>query len=218
MARRVLALFAKAPVPGAVKTRLAPELSPSRAAELYEAMLLDVLEQHARASDWELALWFTLDDAAGWFAAHAPPAYRRLPQRGADLAQRMRTLFEVHAAEGFDRIALRGTDSPTLPLARVEQAFAALEHFPLALCPDRDGGYNLIALREPQARLFELELSSASVFAATLARARELGLGCEILPAHHDVDTWSDVLRLGPELDPARTPRTLALHRSLTRA
>ncbi|HXX48316.1 MAG TPA: TIGR04282 family arsenosugar biosynthesis glycosyltransferase [Myxococcota bacterium] len=215
MARRVLALFAKAPVAGAVKTRLVPELSPARAAELYEAMLLDVLEQHARARDWELALWFTPDDAAEWFAAHAPAAYRRLPQRGADLAQRMRALFEQHAAEGFDRIVLRGTDSPTLPEARVEQAFAALEHFPLALCPDRDGGYNLIGLRQPHPRLFELELSSATVLAATLARARELGLACEILPAHHDVDTWSDVLRLAPDLDSARTPRTLALHRVL---
>jgi len=215
VARRVLALFAKAPVPGAVKTRLAPELSLQRAAELYEAMLLDVLEQHARARDWELALWFAPDSAAEWFAAHAPPVYRLLPQRGRDLAERMGAVFEVHAAEGFDRIVLRGTDSPTLPAARVGQAFRALEHFPLALCPDRDGGYNLIALREPHARLFELELSTETVLAATLARARELGLACEVLPAHHDVDTWSDVLRLGPELDPARTPRTLALHRVL---
>ena len=216
MPRRVLALFAKAPVPGAVKTRLAPELGDERAAALYEAMLLDVLDQHAREPDCALALWFTPDGAADWFAAHAPPAYRRIPQRGADLAERMRAAFEVHGAEGFDRIALRGTDSPTLPAARIGEAFAALDHFPAALCPDRDGGYNLIALREPHARLFELELSHGRVLGATLARARELGLACELLPSHHDVDTWNDVVRLGAELDPARTPRTLAFHRSLT--
>jgi rSAM/selenodomain-associated transferase 1 len=213
--RRVLALFAKAPVPGFVKTRLAPEVSPERAAALYEAMLLDVLDQHASVSDCELALWFTPDDAEDWFAAHAPLRYRRLAQRGRDLAERMRELFRFHAAEGFDRIVLRGTDSPTLPASRIAEAFAALEHFPLVLCPDRDGGYNLIGLREPHDPLFALELSHANVLGATLARAREIGLACELLPGHHDVDTWRDLVRLGSELDVSRTPRTLARHREL---
>ncbi|HTO07207.1 MAG TPA: TIGR04282 family arsenosugar biosynthesis glycosyltransferase [Myxococcota bacterium] len=215
MARRVLALFAKAPVPGAAKTRLSPPLTPERAAGLYEAMLLDVLDQHARAPDCELALWFTPDDAEPWFAAHAPSRYRRVAQRGASLAERMRESFRTHAAEGFERMVLRGTDSPTLPLARVEAAFAALDHSPVVLCPDRDGGYNLIGQSTPNDALFELELSRASVLAATLARARELGLACELLPAHHDVDTWQDVLQLASELDPAHTPRTLARHREL---
>jgi rSAM/selenodomain-associated transferase 1 len=215
MARRVLALFAKAPVAGAVKTRLVPELGAERAAAFYEAMLLDVLEQHAGASDCELALWFTPDESADWFAKHAPPRYRLLQQRGRDLAERMRALFQSHAAEGFDRIVLRGTDSPTLPAARVAQAFAALEHAPLVLCPDRDGGYNLIGQSAPHDSLFELELSRASVLAATLTRARELGLRAELLPAHHDVDTWADVVRLGAELDAERTPRTLSQYRAL---
>ncbi len=215
VARRVLALFAKAPVAGAAKTRLAPELTTERAAAFYEAMLLDVLYQHADARDCELALWFTPDESRAWFEKHAPAGYRLLHQRGRDLAERMRALFQFHAAEGFERIVLRGTDSPTLPAARVAQAFAALERAPLVLCPDRDGGYNLIAQSVPHDALFELELSRSSVLTATLARARELGLRAELLPAHHDVDTWADVVRLGPELDPARTPRTLSQYRAL---
>ncbi len=215
MTRRVLALFAKAPVPGAVKTRLAPELGAERAAAFYEAMLLDVLDQHAGARDCELALWFTPDESADWFARHVPARYRRLQQRGLDLAERMRELFRFHAAEGFERIVLRGTDSPTLPAVRVAQAFAALERAPLVLCPDRDGGYNLIGQSVPHDALFELELSRASVLGATLARARELGLRAELLPAHHDVDTWADVARLGAELDPEHTPRTLSQYRAL---
>jgi len=211
----VLALFAKAPVPGEVKTRLAPPLSPAQAAALYEAMLLDVLDQHADEGDCELALWYAPDGAEDWFARRAPARYRRLAQRGADLAERMRAAFQFHAREGAERIVLRGTDSPTLPAARAREAFAALERFPVALCPDRDGGYNLIGLREPRDALFALEFSRASVLGATLARARELGLACELLPAHHDVDTWEDLARLGPELDPQRTPRTRALHAKL---
>ena len=94
-----------------------------------------------------------------------------------------------HAAEGFDRIVLRGTDSPTLPLARIDEAFDALEHAELVLCPDRDGGYNLIGLRGACDGLFALELSHAGVLSQTLVDARALGLRAELLPAHHDVDT-----------------------------
>lgn len=215
MSGRILALFAKAPVPGEVKTRLAPELSLENAALLYEAMLLDILDQHGPERDCARALWFAPAGASNWFAQSAPTGFRLLPQEGADLAARMAHLFARHAAEGFDRIVLRGTDSPTLPAARVHEAFAALDHSELVLCPDRDGGYNLIGLRGPCDPLFALELSHAGVLSQTLDRARALGLRAELLPAHHDVDTFADLVRLGPELDPRLTPRTLRLCRSL---
>ena len=215
MSRQILALFAKAPVPGQVKTRLATEISLESAAALYEAMLLDILDQHTPRRTWERALWFAPADARDWFERFAPAGWRILAQDGADLAARMAQLFRFHAGEGFDRIVLRGTDSPTLPLERIDEAFAALERAELALCPDRDGGYNLIGLRGACDGLFGLELSHAGVLSETLARARALGLRTELLPAHHDVDTWADLLRLAPDLDPRRTPRTLRLSRTL---
>ncbi len=215
MSRRILALFAKAPVPGQVKTRLAGALSLESAAALYEAMLLDIVDQHAAERDCARALWFAPPEAGAWFARFEPAGWRVVPQQGPDLAARMATLFRVHAAEGFDRIVLRGTDSPTLPAARVAEAFAALERAELALCPDRDGGYNLIGLRAASDRLFALELSHAGVLSQTLASARALGLRAELLPAHHDVDTPEDLRRLLPELDLVRTPRTLQIARSL---
>ena len=215
MSRRILALFAKAPVPGQVKTRLAPTISLESAAALYEAMLLDILDQHAAERDCERALWFAPAEARAWFEGVAPAGWRILAQAGADLASRMAELFRFHTAEGFDRIVLRGTDSPTLPLERVHEAFEALDRADLVLCPDRDGGYNLIGLREPCEPLFELELSHAGVLSQTLSTARALGLRAEILPAHHDVDTFADLLCLAPELDPRLTPRTLRLSREL---
>ena len=215
MSRRILALFAKAPVPGQVKTRLATTISLESAAALYEAMLLDILDQHAAQRDCARALWFAPADARGWFERFAPAGWRILAQDGADLAARMAELFRFHADEGFDRIVLRGTDSPTLPLARIDEAFAALERAELTLCPDRDGGYNLIGLRGSCDGLFALELSHAGVLSQTLANARALGLRTELLPAHHDVDTWADLLRLAPHLDPRLTPRTLRLSRDL---
>jgi rSAM/selenodomain-associated transferase 1 len=205
---RVLALFAKAPVAGQVKTRLAPQLRPDEAAALYEAMLLDILDQHA-LDTWRLALWFTPDTARDWFRAKAASVWALYAQSGPDLAARMRALFETHAAEGGDRIVLRGTDSPTLPADRVASAFEKLEANDLVLCPDRDGGYNLIGLRRPCPTLFELRLSTGSVLDETLAGADSAGLRVALLETHYDVDVPADLERLRADVTAARTPRTL---------
>lgn len=208
MSRELLALFAKLPRAGEVKTRLAPELGEAEAARLYEAMLLDVVEQHA-AGPRDLALWFTPADGRPWFEARVPPAYRLLVQEGTDLAARMGALFRRHAAEGYDHMVLRGTDSPTLPAARVDQAFAALEDHDLVLCPDLDGGYNLIGLRAARDEIFDISMSTAAVLGQTLGRAKAAGLRAFLLEPHHDVDTAGDLDRLAGGIGSARAPRTL---------
>jgi len=210
VARCVLGLFAKAPVPGQVKTRLSPPLSLEDCAQLYEAMLFDVIEQHARSIESALALWCAPPEAVGWFEARVPAAFDVLPQRGATLAARLAFAFREHVARGCERIVVRGTDSPTLPLARISEAFDALECVDLVLCPDRDGGYNLIGLRAPCDALFEIELSTGSVLEQTRKRAERIGLRSLILPAHHDIDRPADLERVRPELSMALTPRTLA--------
>ncbi len=213
MSKRVLALFAKAPLPGRVKTRLTPPYAPAEAAKLYEAMLLDILDQHRGAPGLDLVVWYTPDDGREWFEREAS-GYRLLPQRGADLGERMAALFRVHQAEGYDRVVLRGTDSPTLPPDRVERAFDRLDRADLVISPDLDGGYNLIGMREPCDALFSLEMSRESVLRRTLDRAAEAGRSCELLPEHYDVDTAADVERMRPDLTEDRTPRTLHWLRS----
>jgi len=205
----VLALFAKAPVPGQVKTRLCPPLSPEEAADLYRAMLLDVLDQHAAGTGAERVVWYTPPSSFAWFGANVPAGYRLLPQYGPDLAARMAHVVWVHHQEGYQRIVLRGTDSPTLPMDSIERAFVLLEGTDLVFGPDPDGGYNLIGLRAPCERLFQVEMSRSTVLEQTLGHARAAGLGFELLPPHHDVDTAEDLERLAPGLSESRTPRTL---------
>ena len=204
----MLAVFAKAPIPGSVKTRLCPPLSPEQAATCYEAMLLDVLDQ-APPAGVARALWFTPDEQRAWFE-RAAPAWPLYAQRGAGLGARMAALFEVHAAEGREPVVLRGSDSPTLPARTLAAAFAALERVDVVICPDRDGGYNLIGLRRPAPALFSLLMSTARVLDDTLARAREQGLRVRLLPAWHDVDTVADLALLEPGTLAPRTARWLA--------
>lgn len=205
-----MALFAKAPVPGRVKTRLTPPLEPEQAASLYRAMLLDILDQHAKAAAGrDHALWYTPPEEAAWFRAHAPRDWLLRPQVGENLGRRMAALFRTHAEEGYRAIVLRGTDSPTLPLARADEAFDALERADLVICPDRDGGYNLIGLRAPCDPLFDRPMSHEDVLTETLATAGALGLRVELLESHYDVDTPADLERLARDATPETVPRTL---------
>lgn len=205
----MLALFAKAPRPGEVKTRLCPPLSPAQACSLYEAMLLDLLDRHAAEPDLELALWYAPTDARAWFERAAPARYRLLAQQGKGLPARMAALFREHAREGAGRVVLRGTDSPTLPPERITEAFRALESVDVVLCPDRDGGYNLIGLRRPCDALFALEMSTASVLDRTLESAARAGLTVRLLAPHYDVDTARELAWLERDVTLSATPRTL---------
>jgi len=197
VSRGWLSVFAKAPRPGRVKTRLSPPLSPDQAAALYAAMLDDVLEASAgfaRRLDLEPVLHFDPPDARAEFETRAPRAFRLRVQHGAGLAERMANAFAEAAAAGVERMILRGSDSPGLDFDHVKDALARLEGGDdLVLTPDQGGGYVLIALREPHKELFELPMSTGSVLSDTLARARSLGLGASLTRASFDLDRPADL-------------------------
>ena len=60
-------IFAKEPVPGQVKTRLCPPLTPQAAAQLYSQFLEDVLEEMTKLSRLKLALAYTPASARAFF-------------------------------------------------------------------------------------------------------------------------------------------------------
>jgi rSAM/selenodomain-associated transferase 1 len=195
----VLVVFAKQPVPGLVKTRLSPPLSPEAAAALYAEMLADVLEASARFAaelDLDPVLAVHPPAACAELARDCPAGFRAVPQRGADLAERMTRAVAEAAAAGARRILLRGSDSPMLERRTLEQALAALDTHELVLCPDRDGGYGLVGLTHPHPGLFDHPMSTASVLEQTLARAVDRGLRTRTLEPSFDLDTLDDLQRL----------------------
>ncbi len=192
--RSALVVFAKWPAPGAVKTRLSPPLTPEQAAELYAAMLDDVLEamaQHAPPLGLELVLAAHPPDALAQFAARAP-VWRVVAQAGAELAARMEHAAASEFERGAERLLLRGSDSPALGADVLAAALAALTRSDLVLSPDRDGGYNLVALRRFVPGLFSHAMSTSTVLEDTRAAARSLGLTSELLAPGFDVDTAAD--------------------------
>jgi uncharacterized protein len=212
--KSALVVFAKWPAPGAVKTRLCPPLSPEQAAELYAAMLDDVLEamaRHAPALGLELVLAAHPREALSRFAARAP-GWRVVAQEGAELAARMEHAAASELARGAERVLLRGSDSPTLGPEVLAAALGALARSDVALSPDRDGGYNLVALRRFERGLFAHAMSTSTVLEDTRASARALGLSSEVLAPGFDVDTAADFALLREARPSAESlcPRTYA--------
>jgi glycosyltransferase A (GT-A) superfamily protein (DUF2064 family) len=129
------------------------------------------------------------------------PAVRLLPQRGEGLSDALSGAAATLLADGFDQVALISSDNPTLPSGYVVQAFAALPDADAVLGPAEDGGYYLIALRQPHPGLFQdITWSTAVVFEQTLARAAALGLRVAITPPWYDVDDLAAFHRLRAEL------------------
>jgi hypothetical protein len=210
----VLVVFAKRPEPGQVKTRLCPPFTLEQAAAFYACMLEDVLETSVRAAaalGLEAVLAVHPPEAA--LTLPAPAGLRREPQRGADLGQRMEHALARELARGKRPVLLRGSDSPTLGVETLAAALAAFARADLVICPDCDGGYNLVGVARPAAGLFSHAMSTGSVLADTLARARLCGLSHSLLPPGFDVDCAADLERLAAARAQglaADCPRTLA--------
>jgi rSAM/selenodomain-associated transferase 1 len=215
--RGAIVVFAKEPAPGRVKTRLCPPFDPAAAAQLYAALLDDVLAATARMAaetDLDAVLAVHPPEACAALARRAPTPFSVVRQRGAGLGPRMDWALREAGAAGRAPILLRGSDSPLLDAALLRSALAALERVELVLSPDGDGGYGLVGLRRPVRGLFDHPMSTPSVLDDTLERARRAGLSCELLAPGFDIDRAADLDRLAAARTPAAErlcPRTLAL-------
>jgi len=199
--RRALAVMARAPEPGQVKTRLVPPLSARAAANLYTAMI-DARLAGAQILDATLVVAFTPPEAEGWFAARLPRAGQALPQIGGSLAERLRAVFQALFAQGCHQVVAVDSDSPTLPVDYLRDAFRLLDDpaVDLVLGPTLDGGYYAIGMRADHPAAFDVPMSTPDVLADTLRRARQAGLRAALLPEWYDVDTPADLDRLASDV------------------
>lgn len=207
-----LAIMAKAPRAGAVKTRLCPPLRPPEAAELARCFLLDTVARVAGVAGVRPILAYEPEEARAEFERLAP-GFALIAQRGEGLGARQGGVVAEAVRLGHEAVLLIGTDAPTLPSECLDEAvdLVMAPRVDLVLGPTEDGGYYLIGLRTPCPALFEdMPWSSSAVLARTLDRGRRLGLRVACLPRWYDVDTGADLDRLGAEL--AVTPGALPRH------
>jgi uncharacterized protein len=179
-----LLVMAKAPVPGRVKTRLCPPLTPEQAAALALAALEDTLAAAAACTAERRVV--VLDGEPG---AWLPAGFEVRPQPGGGLGARMAAAF----AEVGPSALLIGSDAPQVTPALLDAGLAALEHHDAALGPADDGGYWAIGLRRAVAGVFDgVPMSEPGTAAAQRARLAVLGLSVAELAPLRDVDTVED--------------------------
>lgn len=192
--RPVVVIFARAPVAGAVKTRLTPVLHAREAADLARALLVDTVEVVERAR-FETLVAFT--PASGRRALERLLGRRRrlVPQGGGDLGARLdRVLGQVLGGPRPRPAIAIGSDCPGVTSERLQQAAGALERHDIVLGPALDGGFYLIGLRRYHPELFdEVPWSTAETMAVIEARARTAGLTVARLTSERDLDTPEDL-------------------------
>lgn len=199
-----LAIMAKAPVPGAVKTRLVPPFTRQQAADFCRALLLDQLEHLKVAGDIHRYLAYAPIEAAIMMRELGGPAYDYVAQRGADLGACMHQVFLDLWERGHRNIVLIGGDLPALPLQILNDAFARLsnEKDRVVLGPSRDGGYYLIGMNQLTPQVFEnMTWSHDQVLAQTEAKLTTLGVKFSLLPAWRDLDTAADLKQFHQQAD-----------------
>src|ERR1043165_409399 len=136
-----LVVFAKAPIPGQVKTRLCPPLTPDEAATIHGSFVLDALERTRTAvSAFRLPVDRYLACAPSSTLAffkimEERQAVTLLDQQGNDLGAKMNGACETLFARGYRRVVIVGTDVPSLPIVRYREAFELLAHHDVVLGP-----------------------------------------------------------------------------------
>jgi rSAM/selenodomain-associated transferase 1 len=194
-----IVIFAKAPVPGRVKTRLIPALGEAGAARLAARMLDLALEQALAADVGPVELCMgPAPDSPEWAGIALPPGIEVSDQGEGDLGERMARAARRTLARG-EVVLLTGTDCPDLTAERLRVAAAHLSGHDAVLYRAEDGGYPLLGLRAFDASLFEnVPWSTPAVADLTLERLAAPGWRVWVGETLRDIDEPADLAWLEP--------------------
>jgi rSAM/selenodomain-associated transferase 1 len=203
-----IAVFARAPVAGAAKTRLIPRLGAEGAAELHAALVRKTLRTAVASSLGTVTLWCAPDIDHAFFAAMRRAFGVDLrSQTDGDLGERMLAAFRDHAP---DPLLLIGTDCPVMTPEHLRGAARDLiEGIDAVFLPAEDGGYALVGLKRPISAIFQnMPWGTDAVMAETRRRLSRLGASWAEKATVWDIDRPEDLDRLssGPLLPPVGEP------------
>lgn len=192
----VVLVFSKAPVAGAVKTRLVPHISFEQAARLHAELTRDRLRVCTEASLCDVQLWCSPDTGHPFFNECRNHYGIELQiQQGSDLGERMSNAIKF-MLDSYRKIIIIGSDAPALDSGAIDEAITALDDTDIVLVPAEDGGYVLIgAATHRDGMLDDVPWGTANVLADTVRNARRLGLDYRLQDTCWDVDRPEDLLR-----------------------
>ena len=188
-----IVIFAKAPVPGSVKTRLIPALGKAGAARLAQRMLAETVGHALAAGLAATELCAAPPPGDPQWSGHLPAGVQLSGQGPGDLGDRLgRAAMRV--IQSGERVLLIGTDCPALSARRLGEAAAKLDSHDAVIHPARDGGYVLLGLARTDPALFSgIAWSTDTVAAATIDRIGALGWSLFVGDTLTDIDEPADL-------------------------
>jgi rSAM/selenodomain-associated transferase 1 len=196
--RSRILVFAREPLLGKVKSRLAVEIGAKQALAVYQAMLARVgqLLIQSQIAAWDL--WVTSNLSHKNFVSICNKTNIYM-QTGQDLGARMdAAIRQTLLKKSVESVILIGTDCPALTERYLDQALLALESgVDVVLGPAEDGGYVLVGMRRPIAAVFEdIPWGTEQVMQRTLEALKAKELTYRLLDTLWDVDRPEDLARL----------------------
>ncbi len=191
-------VYCKAPIPGKVKTRLLPALSPCGAADIYSRLARRMIDCSLNSHLAEVQLWCYPDIEHEFFCRYARTGVGLQRQRGVDLGDRMyQGAKHALSAPGINKVLIVGSDCPTLDESYLDDALEKLDLHDAVLGPAEDGGYGLIGLTRAEPAIFmNIVWSTDKVCAETCQRMNKLNYNWSLLPLLWDLDRPEDLERL----------------------
>lgn len=187
-----LIIFAKNPVWGKVKTRLAKTIGDAAAFDAYQQMLAHV-RNVAMQVDCHRVVFYSdfVDEGDAW----GRPVFSKEVQSGADIGEKMHNALASTLAKGYEKVVLVGCDLLDLQVQHLKQAFRSLEFHDIVIGPADDGGYYLIGMKAPDPSLFfDKTWSHAKVLTNTLADIQKQGKSVQLVAQLSDIDDENDWL------------------------
>lgn len=184
-------VFMRVPQLGRVKTRLGAVLGAPKALEIYRSLV--GLTVAALAEVPEVEVRYTPEEAGAEWTAILPARWRRAPQGGGDLGDRLEAGFRAAFEQGKGPVLAVGTDCPGLCAGDISRAWETLQACDLVVGPAEDGGYWAIGMNSLHPEVFRgVPWGGSDVCAITLRKAAECGLQTGLLRTQRDVDTAED--------------------------
>jgi len=188
--KQALIIFARNPVRGKVKTRLAATMGDDKALSIYQS-LLEHTVQITQQLPYDCYVFYA--DGISKNDVWPDDLYLKKNQEGKDLGQRMLHAFDTLFQQGYKKIIIIGTDCFELSSFILLDAFTALDEKEVVIGPSEDGGYYLLGMRQFFPFLFEEKAwSTDSVYSSTVQQLVIQNIRYEILPILNDIDTEDD--------------------------
>lgn len=193
--KKALIIFVKTPIKGKVKTRLQPHLSTAKTLKLYKSFVSEIIDRCSRLRGVDKFLGCAPTKKDDFLEGLAKKhKFKSFDQKGKDLGEKFINAFNDHFKQGYTKVVIIGSDSPTIPADYIKQAFRELEDKDFVLGPCNDGGYYLVGAKKVFGKVFKgIPWDSSEVLNQTLDKLFSLKIKFSLLPFWYDVDTIDDL-------------------------